>query len=505
MTLFPHVITSRNIERRDGNPLYEEFQPSLYVPTNARLTSSVQALTGRYITELYSPKRRVYNEWIKMLDKDPIAAFCAGIKVLRAQITFGEYTHPNKDYQQFIRQNFANMEGSFRNVLARLASAMTFGCSVAEVNFSSTVPGFRNKWMLKDINVLDIRNLSARGKCGKVTEWGYRDRYNNTVYIDHRKCLHITNTDLVPFNTDLIWGSADCERALNWYKLRQLVATEFAIASKNNAEGGVLVAKTSGTQRMQLYDANDQLRLDASGKAITVSKQKALYMQLKELESNNLLVTDLDTDIQILQTKTGEAFWSYAFDITEKNMALSFGVPQSLFTESSSAVFGNTGLSQNHKSMLDSSVTAVVSCLKEELINKVVKPLLIWEYGKVEEDNYGEFSFIADESAVDKNSRIATTLSCVASGLFSSDDVEIQNKLRKDLDLPPQAAADKEDSEKLKNMDLYLKWVNSITSAENAKAQAVEAQTKQDQLLQEDPTVNQEVQKQGKADTQPYP
>ena len=497
MTLFPHVITSRNIERKDGNPLYEEFQPSLYVPTNARLTSSVQALTGRYITELYSPKRRVYNEWIKMLEKDPIAAFCAGIKVLRAQITFGEYTHPNKDYQQFIRQNFANMEGSFRNVLARLASAMTFGCSVAEVNFSSNTPGFRGKWMLKDINVLDIRNLSARGKCGKVTEWGYRDRHNNTVYIDHRKCLHITNTDLVPFNTDLIWGSADCERALNWYKLRQLFATEFAIAAKNNSTA-VTIAKTNSTQRTQLYDANDQLRMDAFGKPITVSKQKALYMQLKELENNDLLVTDLDTDISLLQRQTGEAFWNYGFDLVEKNMCMAFCLPQTLFREGSSATFGNTGLSQNHKSMLDSSVSSIVETMREEFLNKVVKPLLVFEFGENKE--WGSFDFIADESAVDKNSRISTVLSAVSTGLFSSDDQEIQNSIRKDLGLPPMSDPERQDAEKLKNMDLYLKWVNSVTSAENAKVQAVEAQAKKQEIEQQVPTVNAE-----QPDNQPYP
>lgn len=302
MTLFPQVITPTN---RQNNPMYEEFQPSLYIPTNARLTSSIQALTGRYITEIYSPKRRVYNEWIKMLDKDPIAAFCAAIKVLRAQITFGEYTHPNKDYQKFIRQNFTNMEGSFRTILARLASAMTFGYSVAEINFSSTIPGFRQKWMLKNINILDIRYLSVRGCKGKIIEYGYTDRHNNTIYIDHRKCLHITNTDLIPFNTDLIWGSADCERALNWYKLRQLIATEFSIAAKNNATG-ILWGKTNSTQRMQLYDSNDQLKTDATGRAITVSKQKALYMQLKELENNDLIVTDNETNLDILQTQTGE-------------------------------------------------------------------------------------------------------------------------------------------------------------------------------------------------------
>ncbi len=491
MTIFPQVLTARNIERKDGSSLYEPFEPSLYIPTNARLTSSVQALTGRYITEIYSPKRRVYNEWIKMLEKDPVAAFCAGIKVLRAQITFGEYTHENKEYQEFVRTNLDNMEGSFRNIIARLASAMTFGFSVAEVNFSSTTPGFRNKWVLKDINVLDIRNLSVRGKNGRVYEYGYRDRHNNTVYIDRRKCLHVTNTDLIPFNTDLIWGSADCEKALNWYKLRQLISTEFAIAAKNNSVG-VLWGRTNSTQKMQVYDANDQLRVDGMGKPLLISKQKALFMQLKELEQNNLIVTDNDTNLDILQTQTGEAFWSYAFDLVEKNLALAFSVPVSLFREGTAGTFGNTGLSQNHKSMLDSSVESVVQALREEFINKVIKPLLVFNFGETK--NFGKFEFISDESAVDKNSRISTVLSAISTGLFSSDDQEIQNSIRKDLGLPPMSQSEKEDAEKLKNMDLYLKWVNSITSSENAKVQAVEAQAKQDQLQQQE-----------QPDNQPYP
>lgn len=486
MSLFPQAITSRNIERKDNNPLYEEFQPSLYVPTNARLTSSVQALTGRYITEIYSPKRRVYNEWIKMLEKDPIAAFCAGIKVLRAQITFGEYTHPNKDYQQFIRQNFANMEGSFRNVLARLASAMTFGCSVAEVNFSSNTPGFRNKWMLKDINVLDIRNLSARGKCGKVQEWGYRDRYNNTVYIDHRKCLHITNTDLIPFNTDLIWGSADCERALNWYKLRQLFSTEFAIAAKSNATA-VIHAQTDSVARMQLYDANDQLRVDAAGKAITVSKQKALYMQLKELEQNDLIVTDLQTDIKLLQRNTGEAFWNYGFNLVEKNVALSFGLPVSLFSESVSSTFGNTGLSQNHKSMLDSVTESVVQSIREEIVNKVVKPLLVWEFGENKE--WGSFDFISEESSVDKNAKISVILSAISTGVFEASDSSIQGELRKMLGLPPQSDPEKEDSNKLKSLQTTISWLNQQAAASQAKSQITDNALKEKQITEQDPTV----------------
>ena len=481
MTLFPQVITPTN---RQNNPMYEEFQPSLYIPTNARLTSSIQALTGRYITEIYSPKRRVYNEWIKMLDKDPIAAFCAAIKVLRAQITFGEYTHSNKDYQKFIRQNFTNMEGSFRTILARLASAMTFGYSVAEINFSSTIPGFRQKWMLKNINILDIRYLSVRGCKGKIIEYGYTDRHNNTIYIDHRKCLHITNTDLIPFNTDLIWGSADCERALNWYKLRQLIATEFSIAAKNNATG-ILWGKTNSTQRMQLYDSNDQLKTDATGRAITVSKQKALYMQLKELENNDLIVTDNETNLDILQTQTGEAFWQYAFNLIEMNLCMAFGVPQSLFREGTSGTLGNTGISQNHKSMLDSNVESVVQSMREEMINKVVKPLLVWEFG--ESKDFGEFSFTADISATDQNARISTILSAGASGAIDLQAPEIQAEIRKSLSLPPQSDSEKEDNKRLKDLNTALEWINAQASLSQAKSQITDNNLKEQQALEQDP------------------
>lgn len=504
-SLFPQYIKPRNIENKVGDLLYEPFQPSLYIPTNARLTSSIQALTGRYITEIYSPKRRVYNEWIKMLEKDPIAGFCAAIKILRAQITFGEYTHPNKDYQKFIRTNLANMEGSFRNTLARLASAMTFGTSIAEVNFSSTIPGYRNKWMLKSINILDIRNISVRGRSGKVIEFGYRDRYNNTIYIDARKCLHITNTDIVPFNTDLIWGSADCEKALNWYKLRQLISTEFAIAAKNNATG-VLWGRTNSTQKMQLYDADDKLRTDATGKAITISKQKALYMQLKELENNDLIVTDNDTSLDILQTQTGEAFWQYAFNLVEMNLCMAFGVPQSLFREGTSGTFGNTGLSQNHKSMLDSGVESVVQSMREEMINKVIKPLLVWEFG--ESEDYGEFSFTADVSATDTNARVSTLLSAIASGVFSADDESIEADIRKSLNVAPKSQAEKEDSQKLKELEIVTKWLNSQAAVANAKSQITSSAVQEQQATQQDPNAEQapvDVPNESPPDTQPYP
>lgn len=482
MAIFSSVLKKTNTQ---DNPLYEGFQPSLYIPTNARLSSSIQALTGRYITEIYSPKRRVYNEWIKMIEKDPIVAFCAGIKVLRAQITFGEYTHDNKEYQEFVRANLTNMRGSWRNVLARLASAMTFGCAVAEVNFSSTTPGYRNKWVLKDINVLDIRNISARGCGGQVEEWGYRDRYNNTVYINHRKCIHVTNTDLIPFNTDLVWGSADCERALNWYKLRQLVSTEFAIAAKNNATG-VLWGQTNSTQRMQIYDADDKLRVDNTGKPLTVSKQKALYMQLKELENNDLIVTDADTNLQVLQTQTGEAFWQYAFDLIEKNLCLAFGIPQSLFREGTAGTFGNTGLSQNHKSMLDAGVQGVVEAMREEMINKVVKPLLVFNFG--ESKDFGKFEFISDESAVDRNNRIATILSSVASGIFQADDTQIQTEIRKSLGIPPQSQPEKEDAQALKTLQTTISWLNQQAAASQAKSQITENALKEKQIVQQDPT-----------------
>lgn len=458
----------------------EPYESSILVPTNERFSSTIGLLTSKYITQLYSPKRQNLDEWIKMVEKDPVASKCVALKALRAQLSIGDYTHKNRSYQDFIRNNLSNIQsGSFRNIVAELASAMPFGASFAEVVFSNQTPGFRNQWRLKGIYPLDLRRVSVKGRYGEVKWIVYRDENNCLKTFDYKKCIHIKNTSTIPFDQNTIWGVADCEQALSYYKLKQLVLTELAIAAKNNATG-ILWGQTSGTQKTQILDSEDKPILDAYGKPKQVSKQKALYMQLKDLSNNDLLVTDGETNIRLLQLQTGENFWNYALNLIEENMMLAFGVPRQIFKEGSGGGLGNVGLSMNHKAVLDATIESIVTSIRDELIKRVVKPLLIFNFG--EKEDFGEFTFTAQEDPSTINSKISTILSAIASGVFSPDDLGIQETLRKLLGLPPLSEGDKKDADEQSRVQEILKWYNNQASIASAKSQVQETAVKEEQM-----------------------
>jgi len=448
--------------------MIEPFEPGLLIPSNSKLSSSITALTGKYIAEIFNPKRRQFNEWIKMLEKDAVANKCSSLKNLRAQISVGEYTHENKEYQKFIRSNFENMSTSFKGVIAELASSMSFGSSFSEVVFANNLPGFRNKWRLKGIYPLDIRRVSVRGHYGKLKDVVFRNQYNNRCIMDYKKVLHVKNISTVPFDQNLIWGIGDCEQAINFYKLRQLCFTELAVAMKNNASAKWW-AKTNTTQKTQITDRNEKPVLDpATGKPMLMSKQKAVYLMLKQLEDNDILVTDSDTEIQVLQSKTLESFWQYSLQIIEENMMLSFGIPRQIFREGSSGV-GDVGLSQNHKAVLDATIESIVISIRKEMIDKVVKPLLVYNFGETE--NFGQFDYSVQQSGEAVNAKVSTILSAIASGVFSADDVTIQEVLRKDLGLPPLSDGDKKDAQEQQKVQEWLKYYSNQATIAQAKGQ----------------------------------
>jgi len=199
-----------------------------------------------------------------------------------------------------------------------------------------------------------------------------------------------------------------------------------------------------------------------------MSKQKAVYLMLKQLEDNDILVTDSDTEIQVLQSKTLESFWQYSLQIIEENMMLSFGIPRQIFREGSSGV-GDAGLSQNHKAVLDATIESIVISIRKEMIDKVVKPLLVYNFGETE--NFGQFDYSVQQSGEAVNAKVSTILSAIASGVFSADDVTIQEVLRKDLGLPPLSDGDKKDAQEQQRIQEWLKYYSNQATIAQAKGQ----------------------------------
>jgi hypothetical protein len=209
---------------------------------------------------------------------------------------------------------------------------------------------------------------------------------------------------------------------------------------------GLVHVKVPNNGRTILVDSKMEPLKNASGKPIEVTKQIALNYQMQDLYKKDYIVTDLDVDIQRIQIENDSQFWEYVLGYIDKSIQQAFGVPVGIFDSGMSGI-QNVGLSQNFKSIFDSTIFALTTLLKEELTSKLIKRLLHFNFpADWFKNNYGEFIFDVEEDQDIINSRLTTIASLIASGILDQNDVEVISLIRKNLGLP--ALNEKEKSEK---------------------------------------------------------
>jgi hypothetical protein len=108
-------------------------------------------------------------------------------------------------------------------------------------------------------------------------------------------------------------------------------------------------------------------------------------------------------------------------------------VPKLVFEEGSGS-FGVNGIGKQHQLIMDSQITSIVKQMRDQLIEKVVKPLLIWNFGIT--DDFGTFSLDPVEDPDAKNLLVNNIISATGSNLLMATDLGVQNKIRELLELP---------------------------------------------------------------------
>ena len=84
---------------------------------------------------------------------------------------------------------------------------------------------------------------------------------------------------------------------------------------------------------------------------------------------------------------------------------------------------------------MDSTIEGVIVQIRDQLIEKIIKPLLIANFG--ERKNFGSFSYQQSADPAVANARVSTIISAIASQILPNNDPDVINKLREDLSLPP--------------------------------------------------------------------
>lgn len=393
------------------------------VNNNYFLTSKITALTTGVVQELANPNKHTIEEYIEIL-RNPWADACLNIKTQRAAASLGEYRHSNPLIKEFIDENIANMEGSLCDIVATLAEACAYGFMCAEIGKKKVRKNFKTRWALAGFNILDPARVQFAGHFGKPTYLKYRDS-SRDIWLQNNKFIHIVHGSS-KFNRRSTYGKPECETAFPAVKAYNLILSEMTISAKTLATG--ILYGQADTDATVEYEGI----LDSNGRPITKNAVRALADSLMNLENHSHIVTDKKHNITALQIPAGEQFWNLAEQILRRNIFASFGVPSMVIDEGTGALATAT-LSTKHLSVLDSKINSVVKQIQDQLIEKVFRPLIIFNFG-VQKD-YGKFEIETANDPQTESMAIQNLITAFSMGLLNQGDIPAVNVLREKLGL----------------------------------------------------------------------
>jgi hypothetical protein len=459
------------------------------VPLNASIQGmysvEINSLTAHAHAEIAHPnenERPSIKQLSELANRDPIAKQCLSFKALRCTSSFGEYKHNKREIEEFVNSNLRTLPKSFKKIIFQMfSSVILYGIGLAEFTKSSKIRGYRGQWRIGNIHVLNPENIVSFGKSSKSSgkiEWVlYRNGDGKEVKIPYQKLLHITNTSGAAFDKTAIWGVGDGAAANPYYLLKKVILTHLALRIKNDSEG-LLWAKTPNNGRTTLVDHNGAVKKDDKGKPLEVTKQTALSYQLKDIQKRGFIVTDNDVELSRIQIQNTADNHFKALEYIDRGIQSSFAVPSGIFdvnSGSGTTNLGNNGFGQNFKMTFDSTIFALTTTLKHEIIHKMIRGLLHDNFpSSWFSEDWGEFVFDVEEDQATVNGRLSTITSLIASGIIPADDVEVLSLIRKNLGLPSL-----DEEEKAKKQEDALKAEIQKELQKQSEVLALQAQINQ--------------------------
>lgn len=472
----------------DLNLLYSNIPVPVNVHSRGQYSSEISTLSDSTISEIAYPsvsERAPIKDLSDMQERDPVVQQCLTFIAMRSVQAFGNYSHTNKDIETFINSNIKTLRKSLKRTLFKIISSVAlYGFCIAEYTMTTRSRGYKGQWRLESINVLNPEKIQKfTGKKGKIEYIVYDNGNGKHVNIPYKKCLHVVNNSGATFDDREIFGIGYGLSALNYYKLKRVVLTQLALATKNNSTG-IVHAKVPNTGKTILVDSKMNPLKDSAGKTIEVTKQIALNYQLQDLYKKDFIVTDIDVDLQRIQVQNDERFWEYILNYIDRSIQRAFNVPVGIFDAGTTGI-QDIGLSRNYKSVFDSTIYSLTALLKEELVNKIIKKLLYYNFPLEKfKHNYGDFIYDVEEDETTKNNRLSTVASLIASGLLDQNDIEVISLIRKNLGLPALNDKDKESKKDAQEVAEKQKMQEVVQAELQAQLIKIQSEMQIQQMMQ---------------------
>ncbi len=384
------------------------------------------------------------EDLIKMIKICVVNRAAINLKIGRAIAALGLYFHSDptlyptatgqKTIQEWMRGNFDSMKGSLTAVARKmLKQAYSLGTSVGEIRWYKRKTQLGSEWRLKSIPVLNPLRYSFAGVRGRVDRIIYRPIFDSPKAIPYAKLLHIYSPSIEEPEDPR--GEPAAAAALPFYKSRQIMYKQWSQAGQRQSTGFTII-KAPSEKTVVILGANGKPLTNDDG---TVKTQPALYAAVqsaKNIENGTVFGTDKENDVINVPGGGGEGFFNLSLTHYEKMIFYAYGVPSTIFNDTASGI-GNSGINAGHRLILDTQIEDIVNDLRDELLEKIVRPLLMANFGPRFEDNLGEFKsdkFLDPSLAA---TRVSNLTMAMSSGTIDANDLEATNRLREDLGLSP--------------------------------------------------------------------
>lgn len=388
------------------------------------LTPVIHRFISDWVTSIaLNPQDPPMPDLKYMARYDPVSGLSIQLVNLYVLAAMGEYTHPKKRIEKQVRSAIVQCRGSWKASQEQLLSFIPFGRSVAEV--AHDISG--TKATLKEIRILDPERYFFEGSRGEIDYVVYRG--NTDIRIPYDRVIHLVNEPHIAFGDPL--GVSALARAYPYWKLHQILMPILATAAQRQGTP-VMVIKTNIDGSIELRDENGMPIVMPDGTIATISKGEDAKKAIEALSSAGGLVVDREDDVIAVDQKVAADFLMGVIKVCEQYRMMSYLVPSTIASFSSSGV-GDAGLATSQREVFEAISASRASYLAEGIIERVIKPMIIFNYG--EQDSYGEFPVSTkDPTALLVAELIAKALE---KKTFAPDDIDAINRLRDLLGLEP--------------------------------------------------------------------
>ncbi|HEY9824922.1 MAG TPA: hypothetical protein V6D19_05705 [Stenomitos sp.] len=387
------------------------------------LTPRIEEFVYSILTEL-SPDKITQEEIDELLRCPVVKAPITAITLIGLSY-FGDYTHKDEKIQTFIRGCFEKMKGSLRTTFAQMMSAIYIGNACAEWG---VVPDKKN-WILDKILVLQPGRYTFMGTMGEIDQVRYYS--NRQIDIPYSQILHIVNNPHLAFNDP--GGISDLSTAIAAVKAWKILMAEMVIAGQRKATPLTVGYYDPDAPATPLYNADGTPQVDEFGEQLTELPQEQLAGQLQGLENRTVLVTSAKNKVEPVANNADPDFFVEALRICHKLILMSFLFPETGLEAIGSGGSGDSNLNKGHMALLRLNVEQLADRIKEEMLEKLVRPLIQWNFG--DQEDWGSFAN-QPQKEEDRLALFDALVGAVVQQVFSVDDLNVINKLYELAGLP---------------------------------------------------------------------